>query len=307
MTRYIIGVDLGGTNLKFGLLNLNYEIKDKKILDTRKYLRKLRLIQVIIDSIKEIIKDNRLTKKDVLGIGLGFPGPIDYRKGIVHFLPNIPGWKNVKLKAILKKRLGMDIFMDNDANLMCLAEHKIGAAKGFRNTICLTLGTGVGGGLVIENRLYRGGAYAAGEIGHVPINEYGPRCNCNGRACLESYVGNQRIMARAKSLFKRKISLEELSRLARDGNKKAISIWQETGRKLGLALSGVVNLLNPDCIVIGGGLSNVGGVLFKNIINTIKDRAMPVQAGHVKILKAKLGDDAGIMGAAIMVKMRGAR
>jgi glucokinase len=196
----------------------------------------------------------------------------------------------------------LPVFIDNDANLMCLAEHELGAAKGARNAVCLTLGTGVGGGLIIEGKLFRGSSFAAGEIGHMPINENGPDCNCGGMSCLESYIGNRRIAARVRHVFGRDIPLEEVSRMAAAGNRKAAAIWEDAGVKLGLALTGVVNLLNPDRIVIGGGVANAGKVLFSKVVETILSRAMVVQAKEVRVFKAKLGNDAGMLGAAILVK-----
>jgi glucokinase len=300
--KIIIGIDLGGTNLKIALLNLKYKILDKKVLSTQRFSKKESLIKAILESIERIIKDNRLRKTNILGVGLGLPGPIDIEQGIVHFFPNIPGWKEVRLKSILKKRLGLAVFLDNDANLMSLAESKLGAAKGLKNALCITLGTGVGGGLIIDGRLYRGSTFASGEIGHVPINEKGPRCNCKGFACVEAYIGNRRILSEARRIFKRNISLEELSDLAKKHNPQALKIWQDVARRLGIALTGVVNLLNLDAVIIGGGLANVGKILFDKVRQTIRTRAMSVQARHVKVFKAKLASDAGLIGAAILVK-----
>ncbi|MCM8795950.1 MAG: ROK family protein, partial [Candidatus Omnitrophica bacterium] len=194
------------------------------------------------------------------------------------------------------------IFLDNDVNLMALAEQRLGAAKGFRNVVCLTLGTGVGGGLVINKAIYRGSTFAAGEIGHLPLNEKGPRCSCGGRGCLEAYIGNTRIIQKARRLFKRRVFPEELSYLAKKKNKKAIRLWNEMGEHLGIALCGVINLLNPDAIVIGGGLAGAGKVLFDKVKKTIFKRAMSVQARYVRVMPAKLGSDAGLIGAAILVK-----
>ena len=300
-TKYIIGIDLGATNLKIALMDLKYKIKCREILSTKKFIRKESLISAIIDSINKIIEKNTLNRNNVLGVGLGLPGPIDVKSGIVHYFPNIPGWKKVNLKRILVRRLRLPIFLDNDANLMCLAEYKLGAAKGFQYAICLTLGTGVGGGIISDGKLYHGSTSVAGEIGHIPINEKGPRCNCRGNACLETYIGNNRIIREAKRIFGRNISLEELSSLAKKGNKSALAIWSEVGRRLGVALVGVVNLLNPDCIVIGGGVANAGKILFDKVNETIARQAMLVQARHVKVFKAKLGNDAGLIGAAILV------
>lgn len=300
--NFIIAIDLGGTNLKIGLLDLEYNIKQKNILTTKRFSKKENLILAIVNSVNQIIFENSLSKSQILGLGLGLPGPVDQKSGIVHFFPNIPGWKEVNLKQILRKSLKLPIALDNDAKIMCLAEHKLGAACGFQNALCLTLGTGVGGGLIIEGKLYRGANNASAEIGHIPINENGPRCNCTGIACLEAYIGNNSIIKEARKIFKRAISLEELSELAKEGNKQALNIWLQVGRRLGIALAGVVNLLNLDAIIIGGGISNAGKILFDSVRKTIHKRAMSVQAHHVKILKAKLGTDAGLIGAAILVK-----
>jgi glucokinase len=300
--RFIIGIDLGGTNLKVALIDFKYRIKNKETLDTKRFVKKESLILAIIDSINKVIRGNNLKRTDILGVGLGLPGPIDSERGIVHFFPNIPGWKEVNLKYILERKLGLPVFLDNDANLMALAEYRLGAARGSKNAVCLTLGTGVGGGIIIGGELFRGSTFSAGEIGHIPINEEGPRCNCAGIACLEAYIGNKRILKEAQKIFRRNISLEELSRLAKSQDKRAIGIWLRVGRHLGAALAGVINFINPDVIVIGGGVAGAGRALFNKVREVIKKRAMSVQARHVKVLKAGLGNDAGVIGAAILVK-----
>jgi glucokinase len=300
--KLLLAIDLGGTNLKIALLNLKYKIITKANISTKRFKRNKDLISGIASSLEKIIQIKNLNAKDILGVGLGLPGPIDAEKGIVHFFPNIPGWREVNLKQILKKKIRLPIFLDNDANLMCLAEHRLGAAKGLENVLCLTLGTGVGGGLIIHNKLYRGSDFAAGEIGHMPINEFGRHCNCGGQACLETYIGNRAILKDARRTFKRDISLEELSALAKRGNIEAKKIWRKVGQRLGIALTGVVNLLNLDAVIIGGGVAGAGRVLFDAVKDTLKHRAMRVQAKSVKILKAKLGSDAGLIGGALLVK-----
>jgi len=300
--KFIIAIDLGGTNLKIGLFDQSCNIRHRALLSTKSFRHKQGLILAIIDSIRRIIRDKKLKRQNIQGISLGLPGPIDVQKGIVHFFPNIPGWKDVKLKSILERRLGVPVYLDNDANLMALAEFCRGAARKTKNAVCLTLGTGVGAGIIIEGRLYRGSTFNAGEIGHIPINETGPKCNCGGKACLESYVGNTPILKAARQIFKRNVSLEEVSALARRKNWRAIKIWQDAGRRLGIVLSGVVNLLNPDVIVIGGGVASAGEVLFRKIRQTIAERAMPVQAKHVRVCAAELGSDAGLIGAALLAK-----
>ena len=168
--------------------------------------------------------------------------------------------------------------------------------------LCLTLGTGVGGSIFIHGQLYRCANNAAGEIGHLPINESGPSCNCGGRACLESYIGNNKILQLARQVFGKDISLEELSRYARCRDKRASGIWRKIGGHLGVALCAAVNLLNLDAIIIGGGVANAGRPLFSCLQETIRKRAMNVQAKQVRVFRAKLGSDAGMMGAALMVK-----
>lgn len=302
--KFTVGADLGGTNLKIAVLDSKYKIVEKEILNTRKFRIKKDLILAITAAVSSILERNNLAKNNILGLGLGLPGLVDSNKGIVHILPNIHGWKEVALRSILERKLKLKVVIDNDAKLMALAEYKMGAGKNSRNALCLTLGTGVGGGIILEGKLYRGSNNASGEIGHLPINEEGPLCNCGGRACLESYIGNNRILAQAKKIFGKNITLEELSALAENKNRRALAVWNKVGERLGIALAAVVNLLDLDTIVIGGGVSGAGAVLFKKIRQTINERAMSVQAAHVKVFKAKLGNDAGLMGAALLVNER---
>lgn len=302
--KFIIGIDLGGTNLKCALLDNGLKIKAKNSFNTKSFDNKQKLITGIADSINSFIFNHGLSKSAILGAGLGLPGPVDTFKGIVHFLPNITGWNNVGLKKILEQKTKLAVIIDNDAKLMALAEHRYGSAAGYKNVLCLTLGTGVGGGLIINGSLFRGNDNAAGEIGHLPINESGPLCGCGSQACLEAYIGNNTIIKEARKLFGRKISLENISQMAVNNNIQAIKFWSRVGGKLGLALAGIVNLLNLDAIVIGGGVAGAGKILFGSVRQTIYKRAMSIQAKRVKIFQAKLGVNAGIIGAAYLVKDR---
>ena len=302
--RFIIAIDLGGTNLKCALLDERLKIKAKSSFSTKSFDNQYKLIQGIAEAVNTLVLGQRLKHSVLLGVGIGVPGPVDTLKGIVHFLPNIPGWKEVRLKKKLEQKTKLPVFIDNDAKLMTLAEHELGAAKHYKNVLCLTLGTGVGGGLIINDSLYRGPDNAAGEVGHFPLNEKGPLCGCGARGCLEAYVGNHKIIKDARKLFGSKITLEKVSALTAQNNFQAIDFWSQVGKKLGLALSGIVNLLNLDLIVIGGGVSGAGSVLFENIRRTILLRAMRVQAKRVKVVKAKLGIDAGIIGAGCLVRER---
>ncbi len=295
----IIAVDLGGTNLRVALCEPSGRIIRKSVSGTGGYSSKETLIRGIVSATREVLgpPGSRLR---AAAVGVGVPGPVDYRRGVVYFLPNIPGWKNVALRGILSRRLRLPVYLDNDAKLMALAEYTRGAARGARFAVCLTLGTGVGGALILNGEILRGISNSAGELGHIPLSHSREACNCGGRGCLERLIGNRSISARARAVFKRPISLEELSSRARSGDRRAAAVWQETAQHLGIVLTGIVNLLNPDRIVIGGGISNARELLFRQLRAMIKERAMPVQARDVTIVKARFSNDAGIIGAAVL-------
>lgn len=314
--RLLLGIDIGGTNIKIALVDKKGRIKAKKIFPTADFKGKRAFIERIAGEIKKLLAEYGIVKKDIIGVGVGAPGAVDIRSGTVHYLTNIPDWREVPLGNILKKELGLLTFVDNDVNVMALGELFFGSGIGAKNMLCVTLGTGVGGGLILEGRLYRGSSSAAGELGHVPINIVGPRCNCGSWACVEAYVGNNYIVRDVitqikngeKTLIKKlvngklsKITPEIISRAARFGDRFAKEIWRDVGNKVGTALAGVVNLLNVEKIVIGGGVAEAGKILFDSIKKTIAARAMKLPAKTVKIVKAKLRRDAGLIGAAALV------
>lgn len=314
--QYLIGVDIGGTNIKLALMDKSGRLKGKRIFATRNFKGKRALIDEIVCQISDLISKYGLHKKDIIGVGIGAPGAVDIRSGTVHYFTNIPDWNEVPLGIVLKKRLNLPVFVDNDVNVMALGELFFGSGVGARNMLCITLGTGVGGGLILEGKLYRGSSYAAGEFGHMPINIDGPKCKCGSWACIEAYVGKSHIVRDAaarirkgeKTLIKKlagndlsKITPEIISRAARAGDKLAKDVWKDVGEKIGIGLAGVVNLLNLEKIVIGGGIAAAGKILFDSIKKTIAIRAMKLPARTVKVVKAKLGYDAGLIGAATLV------
>lgn len=302
MGKYIIGVDVGGTNIKLGLVGPSGRILAKTNVSTQSYGHgRAKLIDGLIQAIRQLAQENKIAWKDMRGVGVGLPGPVDFDKGVVVSLTNIPGWRDVSLRDILQQRLQIPVWIDNDVNLITLGEWKFGAGKGCRNLVCMTLGTGVGGGLVLNDALYRGEGFAAGEIGHIPLNEQGPACNCGGAACFERYVGNRYLLARAVKIFKKKdIHLEDIFDLAGQGNSSAIRFWEETAAHVGNALVGIVNLLNPRLIIVGGGVSGNYRFMQETIRKVVRQRAMKVQRNMVKIVRARLGDEAGIIGAYVL-------
>jgi len=296
-----IGIDLGGTRVKMALVDSRGKISLKREVNTPNSANRKDIIDLIVINVLDLINLSNIGKRYILGVGIGVPGPVDFEKGMIHFLPNIKGWKNVLLRDILKQKLDLKVALDNDVNAMTLAEFRFGAGRGACNIVCLTLGTGVGGGIIINKQIYRGSSMCAGEVGHIPINEIGPKCNCGGKACLERYIGNKYILERSRRVFGKEMTLERLTSRAKEGNKKAKAIWEDVGRKLGVALTGVVNLLNPEVIIVGGGVSKAGKLILDPLRNEIKLRAMPNQAKCVKVVSAKLGNDAGIIGASLLV------
>jgi glucokinase len=303
MKQYVVGVDVGGTNIKLGVVGPLGQVIVRNSFATKPFASsRIRLISALASEIEASIISAGLGKDQIAGIGIGLPGLIDFEKGLVRFLPNIPGWRGVHLRDILQKKIKLPVYVDNDVKIITLAESKFGAGKGVRNLICLTLGTGVGAALILNGQLYRGEDNAAGELGHMPLNEHGPRCNCGGIGCFETYVGNRPLFAMASKMMGRPgVSTEEMFALARKGNKKALLFWKKAAGHIGNGLVGIVNLLNPRLIIIGGGISHNEEFLFKTITETIRRRAMSLQGSAFKIKRAKFKDDAGIIGAYVLV------
>ncbi len=260
------------------------------------------------EGIREALKYAEKKGKLLQALGIGVPGNVDFEKGFIYSLTNIPSWENVFLRDLLKEEFKIPIFIDNDVNVMALGEHVFGSAKHARNVICVTLGTGVGGGVIVEGTLYRGSTFSAGELGHIVIQRDGPLCNCGNRGCLERFIGNRYILERALELYRLKtpervpesLTHELLDKAAAAGDEVARFVWEEVANHLGIVLAGLVNFFNPDLIVIGGGISKAGRFLFDPLKCVVKERSMSVPGHHVQIIPAQLGVDAGLIGAATL-------
>ncbi|UCF79652.1 MAG: ROK family protein [Candidatus Eiseniibacteriota bacterium] len=311
-TAVAIGVDIGGTTSKTALVGRGPSVLERKQLPmdpgeepaavVRKLAAVLRRLQTAAGS-------------DALPVGIGCAGLVDMESGVVRTSPNLPAWKNVPRATMLAQELGVVVVLDNDANVFSIAEGLYGAAKDSQDAVFLTLGTGVGGGLKLGGRMYTGSCGFAGEIGHLTIDVDGPVCSCGNRGCLESFVGSARIVNRARMLIEeqgrqrewltsRVGSLDELSardvgQAASENDEIAVRVFEEVGNYIGVAVAGVVNLLNPDMVVIGGGVSNAGEPLLRAVRATVTRRAMGPSSQCVKIEPAQLGEDAGVIGAAM--------
>jgi glucokinase len=308
---HAIGIDFGGTTIKSGLVCEGRILEHGPIIDTQHFGS----ADAIIDGLVELIENFRKTEPGVVGVGIGLPGLIDSENGIVHQLTNVAGWKDVALRTVLRDRIGLPVTIENDANAMAYGEFKYGAAKGARHVVCITLGTGVGGALILDGRLYRGAQMGAGEIGHMSVDykgRPGPYGNFGG---LEEYVGNQQIAERAAERYQAAGQMKlagqctplDLDHAAQAGDPIAKQMWEDLGDEIGAALANVVWALNPDVIVIGGGVGKAGDVLFDPIRRSVKSRTAKVFHEFLRIVPATLSNDAGIIGnAALAVEYAGA-
>lgn len=299
-----IGIDFGGTSIKSGLVRDGEIIRRGALIETQKYSGPA----AILDALVAVIEDLRTGEPDILGVSIGLPGVTDSLNGIVHELTNVPGWIDFPLRDLLTKRTGLRAAIENDANAMAYGEWRYGAARNGRHVVCITLGTGVGGALILDGRLYRGAQLGAGEIGHLSIDYRGLPGPFGNDGALEEYVGNSQIAARGAALYRAAgkesasvASPAELAQAAQVGDPIALGLWEALGTEIGAALTSVVWVLNPDTIVIGGGVAKAGDLLFDPIRRTIQSRTHSVFHEKLRVVPALLGNDAGIIGNAALI------
>jgi len=315
ITKKAVGLDLGGTFIKVGLVSENGEILKKEQFPTKAEEEKKEVILQQMEKAVDFAIDEYSGKKEIAGIGIGTPGLVD-NNGIVFEAPNLPGWTNLPLKKIFEEKYHLPIAVENDVNSITWGEYSFGAGKGCRTMICITLGTGLGGGIVINGQLLRGATFSAVEIGHITIDYKGPECKCGSIGCIERFVGRDYIVERAIKAIKKeektliydlaggeieKITPKIISEAYKKGDKLAEEIWIDVGVCLGAMFASLVNLINPDRIVIGGGISQVGEVLFDTVKKTIRERTMKKLSENVEVFPAGLGVDAGIISGAALI------
>ncbi|MBA4250974.1 MAG: ROK family protein [Chlorobiaceae bacterium] len=308
-----IGIDLGGTFVKFGIVNQSGKILKKIILESKADKGTTSVVKQIKKGINELLSDEGFK---IQGIGIGAPGIVSLKKGTVEHPPNFPGWGIIHLGNIIKKEFGIKTFVENDANAAAIGELMFGMGKYLKSFVMITLGTGVGGGIILNKKIYRGEFGAAGEIGHISIDVNGAKCNCGSYGCIEAYAGNNYLINRVKNklndnpesklfeLFAKNsepLTPKIISEAAEKGDKFAISIIEELGTNVGYAMASVSNLLDVSTIIVGGGVSAFGKTLLDNIHAAMKERVLLSMKGRVKILPAKLKNEAGIKGASSLV------
>lgn len=296
--KTFVGVDIGGTNIKSALVHRG-KIEKRMKLPTKAG----RGVTEVINQIRAAI---RPFVAEASGIGVGIAGIIDSRTGVVRYSPNLYEWNDVKLGQILKKEFTIPVRILNDVNAFCLAEWQYGAAQGYDNVFLFTLGTGVGGAAICEGRPLFGANGFAGEFGHTVIEYDGPRCTCNNYGHLERYVGARYIVANAKRRMQKghsslrkytKLTPKIIAQEAKKGDKISKEVFAEIGFYVGIGVTNIIALFDPDVIVISGGVSRAGRILFDPIRKTVAKRLFGAQFRNYKIIPAQLGDDAGILGA----------
>lgn len=310
-----IGIDVGGTNVKIALVNDKGGIVYSNSIPTRAEMGYEYTVNSMKDAIRELLKETNSQSKDIEGMGFGFPGQIDCQKGVVRLAPNIPGWVDVPIAEIMQKEFKITTKVDNDVRCAALGELNFGAGKGCQNLVCITVGTGIGSGLIVNGKLVRGASNAAGEIGHIKLDMTGgPLCGCGDRGCLEAFASGPSIVAMAEEYIKggKSTKYRELANpditpyivsvAAQQGDAVAKRIFTIIGEYIGIGLASVVNLLNPEKIIIGGGVAAAGDILLNPIKETLVKRAMPISGAAVEVVPAQLGNTAGVIGASLLIK-----
>ncbi len=309
----VIGIDLGGTKIATALVDASGEILAH---DRRKTLAREgrdAVVARILESARAVIGEGGVEPPQVTAVGIGAPGPIDLAAGVVVAPPNLPGWDRVPLKQLIESDLGITTFLENDANAAAVGEHRFGAGRGVDHMIYVVVGTGVGGGLILDGRLYHGASGMAGEIGHIVVKLDGPVCACGNCGCLEALTSGPSIAREARQRIAQgqstlitelvqgdpdRITSKIVAQAADHGDETAKSILAEAMHYLGLGMASLVHTLNPELIVFGGGVSNLGERMFGPVRQVIADVAFAEAAEAVRVAPAQLGDNAGVLGAA---------
>lgn len=310
MSQYVFGVDIGGTTVKMGLFTVTGELVEKWEIPTKTSNGGEAILPDVAKSIKEKMQEKSIGADEVSGVGVGAPGPID-AEGVVHVAVNL-GWGEFNVSTTLSGLLdGMNVKAGNDANVAALGEMWKGGGQGCNNLVAVTLGTGVGGGIIVDGKILSGAAGAGGEIGHIHIEDKEEEaCNCKNKGCLEQYTsatGIVRLAARElascteeSSLRKGELSAKAVFDAVKAGDKLAIQVAEQFGEYLGKGLAAISAVVNPEAFVIGGGVSKAGEVLFE-YIKPCYTKYVFHSGKNVEFKLAQLGNDAGIYGAAKMV------
>ena len=310
---YVIGVDVGGANIRIIITDIIGNIILSSMIKTGSKEGREKSIYKIISMVEKLIAESGISRKRFFGLGMSISGIIDSKSGYSLFCPNIEGWKNFPVKKIVEEKIGFSVFIDDSVRCMAIAEKRYGIAKNYDNFIFVSLGKGIGAGIFKDGEIYRGSMGLAGELGHITVSENGPICNCGNRGCLEVIASGPGIERRAKEGMEKRIvtslsseigknyrelTVELIAKAAEEGDKFAYYIINRTGEYIGIAIASALNLLGSDLVVLGGGVSKCGDTLLNAIKRTIKTRALDVISKRAEIIKTQLGDNIAALGAA---------
>jgi glucokinase len=305
-----IGLDIGGTNIK-GVLLDGTKVRARVQYPTKSKTNKKILLNQIFKIIEILIRKSKNVghlpagrqgaMSYIKGIGVGVAGPVDFEKQKILDPPNVTALKNLELGKLIEKKFRIRTIIENDGHLMILAEAILGAGKNKNNIVGITLGTGVGGGIIIDKKIIHGKAGTAGEIGHMTIDKHGRKCNCGSKGCLETYISEGGIRKTSYEFFNKRIKSYDLHQIARKGDQKAIETWNEVGKHLGLGLANIVDILNPEIIIVGGGIARGAGELLMNPAKKeMRKNVLSESAKKTPVILAKLNEYAGAIGAGLL-------
>lgn len=321
--QYIIGVDLGGTNIAFGAMTADGSQQfAMHAVPTHAELGADGVVARINEGIERVIAQTSAAtgapRKSFLGAGIGSPGPLDRERGIVIITPNL-GWRDFPLLDRVRNVVRLDLTLDNDANCATLGETWLGAAKGARHVVGLTIGTGIGGGLILDGKLYHGASDVAGELGHATIDSTGRRCGCGNYGCLEAYASGPAIAQRAREALAggepsilpamvgsdlSRITAATIYEASSKGDPLAMQVVRDTARFLGTGLANLLNIFNPEVAVLAGGVAQAGEALFEPLRAEVRRRAFKPAVDACRIVPGTLGGNAGVIGAVAMFAER---
>jgi len=313
--QLFVGIDLGGTKIAAGVVSSRGELRGFATAPTPVRDPVATVVRLAVSVTREAAKSASVSIKRLAGGGVGAPGPVDVKAGLVVSPPNLPGWRDVPLGRLLGRSLGLTLALQNDANVAGLAEHRFGAGRGCSPLVYLTVSTGIGGAILLDGRLVSGVRGAAGEVGHLVLLPDGPLCGCGNRGCLEALASGTAVARRAREAVRHavksrlterfaarpsRITAAAVAELAREGDPEAVRILSEAMEHLGRGVAGLVNLMNPERVVIGGGLSALGPALFDPVRRAVARYANVLAAASVSVVPAELGPHSGVIGAAAL-------
>jgi predicted NBD/HSP70 family sugar kinase len=292
-----IGVDFGHDQVRVAVANLSSTVLAERFIALDVDHQADVALTTAAAAIDDLLDETEFTRRDVIGAGVGVPAPVDGRTGIVGSSPIVPAWAGVDIRREAARRFGVDVEVDNDANLEALAEATVGEGRAHADLVYVKLSAGIGAGLVLAGELCRGSAGFAGEIGHIQVRPDGPVCRCGNRGCLETVASTGALLALLRPIHGDDLTLEELIELSRDGDDATVRVIHDAGRAVGRVLADICNTINPGVVVVGGDLSPAGEPLVFGIREAIDRYALPAAANAVAVTRGALGERAALVGA----------